>query len=148
MRAILDRGGDPLDERDRIKSMPTFSEFVRQEYLPYAYQAKRSAHDDDSKFRLHLEPKWGALRLCDITPRDVQMHHVAMKESHSIGTANRHLSLISATFRKAVEWGVLIAIRHPVSKPSRRTINASVFCPKRRSGSCLLLWKMRRIKQR
>jgi len=64
MRAILDRGGDPLDERDRIKSMPTFSEFVRQEYLPYAYQAKRSAHDDDSKFRLHLEPKWGALRLC------------------------------------------------------------------------------------
>lgn len=34
MRAILDRGGDPLDERDRIKSMPTFSEFVRQEYLP------------------------------------------------------------------------------------------------------------------
>lgn len=105
MRAILDRGGDPLDERDRIKTMPTFSEFVRQEYLPYAYRAKRSAHDDDSKFRLHLEPKWGALRLCDITPRDVQMHHVAMKESHSIGTANRHLSLISATFRKALEWG-------------------------------------------
>ena len=28
-----------------------------------------------------------------------------MKESHSIGTANRHLSLISATFRKALEWG-------------------------------------------
>lgn len=105
MRAIVERGGDPLDERDRQKAMPTFSEFVRQEYLPYAYQVKRSAHDDDSKFRMHLEPKWGQLRLCDITTRDVQMHHAGMRQSHSIGTANRHLALISATFRKAVEWG-------------------------------------------
>ena len=86
--------------------MPTFSEFVRQEYLPYAYQAKPgSAHDDESKFRLHLEPKWGNLRLCDVTTRDVQMHHAAMRQSHSAGTANRHLALISATFRKALEWG-------------------------------------------
>lgn len=105
MRAVADRGGDPLEERDRIKAMPTFSEFVRREYLPYAYQTKRSAHDDDSKFRLHLEPKWGHLRLCDVTARDVQMHHAAVRESHSVGTANRHLALISATFRAAVEWG-------------------------------------------
>lgn len=105
MRAIVDRGGDPLDARDRIKGMPTFSEFVRDEYLPFARQTKRSAHDDDSKFRLHLEPKWGTLRLCDITTRDVQLHHPAMRESHSVGTANRHLALVSATFRKAVEWG-------------------------------------------
>jgi integrase len=104
MRAILDRGGDPLETRDRFKSMPTFSEFVRQDYLPYAYKTKRSAHDDDSKFRLHLEPKFGHLRLCDITMRDVQMHHAAMRESHSAGTANRHLAVLSATFRKAVEW--------------------------------------------
>ncbi|MBS0356341.1 MAG: hypothetical protein JSR83_20840 [Proteobacteria bacterium] len=32
MRAIVDRGGDPLEDRDRVKGMPTFSEFVRQEY--------------------------------------------------------------------------------------------------------------------
>lgn len=106
MRAIVDRGGDPLEDRDRVKAMPTFSEFVRQEYLPYAYQAKPgSAHDDESKFRLHLEPKWGNLRLCDIGTRDVQMHHAAMRQSHCAGTANRHLALISATFRKALEWG-------------------------------------------
>ena len=29
MRAIVDRGGDPLEERDRVKAMPTFSEFVQ-----------------------------------------------------------------------------------------------------------------------
>lgn len=106
MRAVVDRGGDPLEDRDRVKAMPTFGEFVRGEYLPYAFQAKPgSAHDDESKFRLHLEPKWGALRLCDIGTRDVQLHHAAMRQSHSASTANRHLALISATFRKALEWG-------------------------------------------
>lgn len=104
MRAIVDRGGDPLEDRDRLRAMPTFSEFVRGEYLPYAQQTKRSAHDDESKFRLHLEPKFGTRRLCDISTRDIQLHHAAIRESHSASTANRHLALLSATFRKAVEW--------------------------------------------
>lgn len=57
MRAIIDRGGDPQEDRDRVKAMPTFSEFVRQQYLPFCIQSgKRSAKkDDESKFRLHLD---------------------------------------------------------------------------------------------
>lgn len=108
MRAIIDRGGDPLEERDRIKAMPTLSEFVRQQYLPFAIQAgKKSAHDDEAKFRLHIEPRLGHLRLSEITTRDVQTLHAAMRTSHSPGYANRHLAVMSATFRKAVEWGVI-----------------------------------------
>jgi integrase len=108
MRAIIDRGGDPLEERDRTKAMPTFGEFVREQYLPFCTQAgKRSSHDDESKFRLHLEPKFGRLRLAEITLRDIQLHHAATRESHSAATANRHLALLSALFRKAVEWGIL-----------------------------------------
>lgn len=109
MRAIIDRGGDPQEARDRVKAMPSFSEFVRQQYLPFAIQSgKRSAKkDDESKFRLHLEPKFGHLRLAEITTRDVQLHHASMRESHSPGTANRHLALLSATFRKAVEWDII-----------------------------------------
>lgn len=104
MRAIVDRGGDPLEDRDRQKAMPTFSDFVRNEYLKYADMVKKSAHDDESKFRLHLEPKFGLRRLCDISARDVQLHHAAIRQSHCASTANRHLALLSATFRKAVEW--------------------------------------------
>lgn len=104
MRAIIDRGGDPMEEHDRLKAMPTFSQFVHDEYLPLARQVKRSVHDDESKFRLHLEPKFGHYRLCDITTRDIQLHHAATKQSHTAATANRHLALLSAVFRKAMEW--------------------------------------------
>ena len=148
MRAIVERGGDPLEDRDRIKTMPTFSEFVRQEYLPYAYQTKRSAINDESKFRLHLEPKFGHLRLCDITMRDVQMHHASIKESHSPGTANRHLALLSATFRKAMEWDKLD--RNPAAgiKAFRKTISGSDSSLLMRSDACSLQWSRKKTRLR
>lgn len=107
MRAVIDRGGDPLEGLDRLKAMPTFAEFVHAEYLPYARQAKKSFRDDESKFRCHLIPKFGERRLCDIGVRDIQQHHAAVRASHTGATANRHLALMKAVFRKAVEWGRL-----------------------------------------
>lgn len=85
--------------------MPTFEQFVLSDYMPYAQSAKRSWKDDYSKLRCHLLPKFGALKLCDISVRDIQIHHAAIHDSHSAATANRHLALLSAVFRKAVEWG-------------------------------------------
>jgi len=105
MRAVVDRGGDPLEQQDRIKAMPSFAEFFLDAYSPYAAQIKRSHRDDISKFMLHLDAKFGKRRLCDISRRDIELHHAAMKASHTPGTANRHLALLSAIFRKAVEWG-------------------------------------------
>ena len=106
-RAIVDRGGDPCEASDRIKAMPTFAEFVRDEYMPYSLQTKRSACDDASKFKVHLIPKFGERRLCDINRRDIELHHCAMRQSHTAGTSNRHLFLISAVMRRAVEVGRL-----------------------------------------
>jgi integrase len=106
-RAVVDRGGDPMEQHDRQKAMPTFAEFVTNEYMPYAMLAKRSARDDASKFKVHLLPKFGDRRLCDIGRRDVEGHHVAMRQSHSAASANRHLALLSAVFVKAVEYGRL-----------------------------------------
>lgn len=105
MRAVVDRGGDPLEQHDRQKTMPTFAEFWDHEYAPYAMQAKKSFRNDESKVRLHLKPRFGSRRLCEIGVRDVQLHHAAMRVSHTAATANRHLALLSAIFRKAVEWG-------------------------------------------
>lgn len=107
MRAVLDRRGDPMEQQDRQKAMPTFAEFVRNEYLPFSIQTKKSACDDASKFKVHLIPKFGERRLCDISRRDIELHHTAMRQSHTAATANRHLALLSALLSKAQEWGRL-----------------------------------------
>lgn len=103
-RAAIDRGIDPLEQRDRVRQMPTFEQFAMGEYLPYAKEHKVSWDMDESKLRLHILPKFGSRRLCDISTRDVQMYHAQIKASHSAATANRHLALLSKMLRMGVTW--------------------------------------------
>jgi hypothetical protein len=104
MRAAVDRGVDPLEQRDRVRQMPTFERFASDEYMPWAKSHKASWDMDLSKLKLHVLPKFGKRRICDITTRDVQMYHSQIKASHSAATANRHLALLSKMFRMAVTW--------------------------------------------
>lgn len=104
MRAAVDKGVDPLEQRDLVLAMPSFARFAMDEYLPWAKENKASWDADESKLRLHLIPKFGHRRLCDITTRDVQMYHAQVKVSHSAATANRHLALLSKIYRTALTW--------------------------------------------
>lgn len=102
--AMLDRGIDPQSQRDAMKKMPTFAEFAKEEYLPYAYKHKRSADMDESKLRLHILKKFGHRRLCDISRYDVDMYRTAIAQSLSKATSNRHLALLSRMFNLAISW--------------------------------------------
>lgn len=108
-RGILEHGGDPQEDRDRRKAMPTFEHFVVNELLPFLFQYKKSANADESKFRIHLIPRWGPRPMCDITTRDVQTYHVEIAKKLSPSTANRHLMLLSKCFTLAQQWGILSA---------------------------------------
>lgn len=105
MRATVDRGFDPRHETMRRREMPTFSEFALGDYLPYASSAgKRSVKDDESKLRNHLVPRFGDRRLDAICRRDIEQYHAQVKASHTPATANRHLALLRAIYRRALEW--------------------------------------------
>lgn len=113
-RASLDRNVDPQDERDRLKEMPTLDEWVRQEYLPWAELNKRSWKDDRSRYANHLARRWGGMRLCDISSRDVERLKSDFLKSHSPATTNRMLTLLSAIFREAINHDVVKT--NPVAK--------------------------------
>lgn len=113
-RASLDRNIDPQDERDRVKAMPTLDEWVRSEYLPWAELNKRSWKDDRSRYENHLARRWGSMRLCDISSRDIERMKSETIKARSSGTANRLLTLLSAIFREAIKHEVVAA--NPVAK--------------------------------
>ena len=102
-RASLDRGIDPQDERDRLRTAPTLEEWVRKEYLPWAEINKRSWRDDLSRYENHLAKRWGSKRLIDITSRDVEKLKGELLKTHAAGTANRLLTLVSAIYREAIK---------------------------------------------
>lgn len=107
MRADIDAGIDPTVERDRIRGIPTFKDFALNDYMEWAKGSKRSWNTDLSKFNNHLIPKFGNRRLTEITMRDIQLYHAQVRQSHSAGSANRHLSVISKLYKCAIQWGIV-----------------------------------------
>jgi len=105
MRAKLGKGINPKVATAIHDSAPTFGDFARKEYLPFAFKTKRSAKDDESRLRVHVFPKFGSLRLTEVSTRDIQQFHADLKESHCPATANRVLSVVSRLYSLSLQWG-------------------------------------------
>ena len=106
MRAKIDRGINPLEDRERIQGSPTFAEFARNDYLPFAKQTKRSYRDDESRLRNRILPTLGHIKLVELQTRTVQQLHADTKNSHSEASANRILSIISRMYNLAIQWNM------------------------------------------
>lgn len=106
MKGQVERGLNPNDVRDRAHAViPTFRDFAMDEFVPYILEmGKRTAKDDISKLNHHLLARFGDKKLTAIGRRDIALYHAAVRDSHTPATANRHLALLSAIFRRAVEW--------------------------------------------
>lgn len=112
--AIL--GRDPQKEREELRSTPSLADFVRDSYLPYAKNVKRSWQTDETILRIHILRKFGALRLDEISNQGVadllrRLHDAG----YSSGTTNRVLVLLRFIFNLAKKWGVPGSVNNPTS---------------------------------
>lgn len=106
LKRDIDRGRDPVGEREEARSAPTVAELADR-YLAEHAEAKkkpRSVEEDRRNIRLHVKPKLGRLTVAAVTRDDIARLHSSMKGS-PIG-ANRVLSLLSKMFALAETWGM------------------------------------------
>lgn len=87
----------------------TLSEFWQDYYLPLAKQRKRSWKRDDQLWRIRIEPKFGAQRLCDISRQNIQLFHGSLVHEAKLApaTADLHAALLKRMFSLCVEWDIL-----------------------------------------
>lgn len=83
----------------------TLSRFVHENYLPWAYCNKASADKDEQKLRLSILPAYGELPLVKITNQQIQSYLDNLLPKHQPSTINRHRSLWSGIYRRAIDWG-------------------------------------------
>jgi integrase len=103
----LQTGQDPCEEKKAARSVPTFEDFIEQQYLPYIRSYKRSWADDVGLLKNHLLPRFGRLHLDEITRQDIQkMHHERRAAGAAPGSANRLLILTRYAFNLALKWEV------------------------------------------
>ena len=64
-------GEDPLDEKAVIRQVPTFADFIADQYMPYIKSYKRSWDTDVSLLKNHLLPRFGKRYMDEITRQDI-----------------------------------------------------------------------------
>jgi integrase len=110
--AIL--GADPQKEREELRQIPTLAEFIRDSYMPYAKNVKRSWQTDETILRIHILQKFGAHRLDQITDQAIANLISRMRDAgYASGTTNRVLVLLRFIFNLAKKWGVPGSAKNP-----------------------------------
>lgn len=112
--AIL--GSDPQKEREELRSIPTLAEFIRDSYMPYAKNVKRSWQTDETILRIHILQKFGAFRLDQISDQAIAALLSRMRDQgYASGTTNRVLVLLRYIFNLAKKWGVPGSAKNPTA---------------------------------
>jgi integrase len=100
-------GIDPRHEREQHRKVPTFAQFIDDQYMPYVKSYKRSWDTDVSLLKNHLLPRFGTRYLDAITRQDIVKMHADRKASGAApGSANRLLIMMRYIFNLTLKWEV------------------------------------------
>ena len=107
-RTQIAMGQDPKVEREIKKAVPTFAEFVTNQYLPHIKNQNRSWESYRSVINNHLIPAFGSLYMDLINRENIEKHYQGLiAKGLAVGTANKILTLIKAMFNLAIkQWQV------------------------------------------
>lgn len=100
-------GEDPGQDKATVRAVPTFAQYIEQQYLPYVKTYKRSWQTDVSLLKNHLLPALGHRFMDEITRQDiVRLHQGRIAAGAKPGTANRVLIMMRFMFNQAIRWQV------------------------------------------
>ena len=106
LRREIDRGIDPLEQREDERNAPTVADLAAryiEEHLPN--KRPRSAEEDRALIRSYILPALGRLRVADVTRADVERLHRSITKVGKPVRANRTLACVRTMFVRAVGWG-------------------------------------------
>ena len=114
LRSRIVLGGDPAQERQTKRSVPTLAELTTR-YLNYVRTVKRSSHIDESQLRNHILPQFGKIHIDEIQQADlVAWMGSKRKDGYAAATINRILIILRYMFRLAQRWEIEGAAKNPM----------------------------------
>lgn len=117
LKKLLHNNQDPAHSLSALLpgSCPTFSEFIRKNYLPYIGTYKRCVSADKTLLNNHLLPAFGTVPMSQITRyMVVEFLQSKVVAGYKPGYCNRFLILLGYCFNLAEKWGVPDVKQNPV----------------------------------
>src|SRR5271163_535857 len=102
LRQEIDRGIDPLGEKQAEREAPTINELA-DSYLAEHAVKKRTTRGDESMLRRIVRPELGGRKVASVAFADVDKLHRRVSKSAPY-QANRVLALLSKMFSLSIRW--------------------------------------------
>jgi len=123
LRSQIVLGGDPAADKAEKKAIVTYSVLAAQ-HEAYAKSYQKAPANTERILRLHLIPRWGKLRLNEITqPAVAQWLAEKSAEGLAPATVEKIRVLFNRSFELALRWNMPGVTRNPVKGIPRKPIN-------------------------
>ena len=108
IRAQVALGKNPRATEKADKAVMTLNDYWADVYYPVSKSMKRSHLREEQLFRLRIQPKFGNLRLNQITRQQLQTFHLSLREEGlSFASSDLHLKLFKVMFSRAIDAGLI-----------------------------------------
>jgi integrase len=124
LRSRVVLGESPSDERQTLRQVLTFGEFVDQVYLPYVRQHRRNYDSSVSFIKKHILPRFAQLAMDVITPEMiVQAHDSLIHQGYAPATSNRLPIRMKAIYNLALRRKIAGVTSNPAQSIPLLTVN-------------------------
>ncbi|PZO71249.1 MAG: integrase [Pelagerythrobacter marensis] len=116
LRSEVTLGGDPAAKKEVLKAIPTYANVAEQHIAHAKAQLRASSSKGTERIiKLHIEPRFGKMRLDEITQRDVA-RWLAEKRASGLApaTVEKLRVVLHRSFELAASWGLPGSQPNPV----------------------------------
>jgi integrase len=118
LRANITLGGNPSAEKAERKAVPNFASVARQ-HIDHAKGYQRSHGSTEMIFRKYLIPKFGKLRIDEITPQSIEKYLAELRQTLAPATVDKVRVMMNRSYVLAAKWNIPGSARNPVAAVSR-----------------------------
>jgi integrase len=114
LRAETVLGGDPMARKQEKKAVPTYAELAA-EHIAEAKRTQRSWWSTEGIIKNHLLPKFGKMRLDEITPQEISRWlGEKAAEGKKEATVDKYRMVLGRSYELARHWRMAGAEQNPV----------------------------------
>lgn len=105
LKAEIELGADPRGEEKARNAVMTLDDYWINRYSRVSQSMKRSYPREEQLYRLRIKPRFGHLKLSEITRQQLQSFHIGLKEEGLLAAAScdLHLKLLKVILGRATE---------------------------------------------
>jgi integrase len=118
LRSKIVLGGNPAAEKANRKAIITFKELSRL-HVEHAQAHLRSHASVEMTHRIYLTPRFGKLRLDEITPQMIEKYFAELRQRLAPASVDRLRLVMNRSYSLAMAWNLPGAERNPVAAVAR-----------------------------